>query len=213
MAQFKPDINTSFLLTSWFVLLEILSQSHIFCLKNTMMVPTITFLISLCKSYWTPSRRISDETCGSCITVSHAIFFSPPEITLRLPTLGDGHESRNEYPAQVLRKTWMSLITFFREISRMWCTLQLWIFKRNCCSAFKMAVPRTVSFLASLAGPSIRASSSRKYVAPQGQNSGYLPLTWFNTINIYHYYHRGKKAHSGSPVWLQKSTLHDRSSS
>jgi hypothetical protein len=102
ITQFNPDINTSFQLTSCFMLLEILSQPYIFCLKNSMAVSAVMFRNSLCTSYWTPCRWISDETYGSCITASQAIFVTPPEMTWRMPTLGDGYEGRNHYPGQIL---------------------------------------------------------------------------------------------------------------
>jgi hypothetical protein len=45
-------------------------------------------------------RWIFDETCGSYEMLSQPISVTPPEITLRPATLGDGQEGRAQCPAK-----------------------------------------------------------------------------------------------------------------
>jgi hypothetical protein len=59
------------------------------------------FWATFCLSYWTLFHWIFEETCGSRMMMPHAMSVTPTEITLRLPTLGNGPESWEQHPDQV----------------------------------------------------------------------------------------------------------------
>lgn len=90
--QLKPDINSIFQLTFPLEFFETFSWSPLrFASWNQMALLTDNFYNTLCHTCWILSRRrILDETCGSCLMAPQPTSVAAPEITLRLPALGNG---------------------------------------------------------------------------------------------------------------------------